>query len=460
MMEHHAPSTTSNALSSETKHKLREVMANPEHLEILRRSVAEWNEWRINNPDIKPDLSHEDLPRELVGAEFSRCNLAGSRLGHHDLTYANLFDADLSGADLTGSKLSGADLTQAKLLGTKLMDADLIGCNLSMAKPWLAQLFWDIPALDTSLIPEDVQGASSVIKSVGELLKYSRAVSNHYRNLGQQVSLYFRGESKAEWDLTPSIMRDELLSEHEGQLLVDLASKRPEDFNELRSALAQWVLAQHHRLPTRFLDITRDALVALFNACRENGTETGKLYLFVVPEELIKSFTSDTLSVISNFARLTPDDQKLILGDEGFNNDRYIWFEPNRYSEAMGRLYQLVQQEKPYFAERVDPRSLFQVFVAEPQQTNERIRAQSGAFLVSAFHRRFEIEKILEKKPPIPLYDYHILMVPWDYKGTLMEELELANKTEESLLPGLSSSAASVVKYRGERRAYRPPNYI
>ena len=33
-------------------------------------------------------------------------------------------------------------------------------------------------------------------------------------------------------------------------------------------------------------------------------------------------------------------------------------------------------------------------FVVEPQQFLERIRAQAGAFLVSAFHQRFEMEKI------------------------------------------------------------------
>ena len=435
-------------------------MANPEHIGILLRSVAEWNDWRSNNPDIKPDLSNEDLPWELVGAELSRCNLTGARLGNHNLTDANLFDADLSGADLTNSKLYGANLALANLSDAKLMDADLVGCNLSIAKPWKAQLFWDIPALEPANVCDEIQEANSIIPSVGELLKYIRILSQRYEYGGRKAPLYFRGESKTEWELTPSLMRDELLSEYEGQMLVDLASKRPEDLNEMSSALAQWVLAQHHGLPTRFLDITKDPLVALFNACRENAEESGTLHLFVVPDELIKPFNSDTVSVISNFARLTPEDQKLIVGDEGFNNDRYVWFQPNRYFESMGRLYQLVQQEKPYFAERIDSRSFYQVFVVEPQKAHERIRAQSGAFLVSAYHRRFEIENILDVNPLIPVYDHHKLVVPWDYKESLMEELALANKTEESLFPGLSSSATSVVNHYRERKSYRPLNYI
>ncbi len=434
-------------------------MANHEHIELLRMGVSEWNDWRKNNDTIKPDLSGEELPRELSGADLSRCNLAGSMLGRHNLTGTDLLGADLSGADVTYSSLSGANLTLANLDNAKLMQADLVGCNLSLAKPWKAEIFWDVQVLKSPHNYDDNQQADAFVETVGELLSEIRINSQGYEYYNGKVPFYFRGESKTEWELCPAIMRDESLSEYEGQMLVDLASKRPEDFNEMPSALAQWVLAQHHGLPTRFLDITKNPLVALFNACRENPEDSGRLHVFVVPPELVKPFSSDTVSVISNFARLTPDDQKLILGDEGFKNDSYVWFQTNRYPEAMGRLYQLVQQEKPYFAERIDPRDLYKVFIVEPQQSLERIRAQSSAFLVSAFHRRFEETKILEVNPHIPVYDHYVLTVPGGSKASLMEELALANITEESLFPGLDSSASSVVKYYRHIISDGPPKY-
>jgi hypothetical protein len=34
-------------------------VANPEHVKILKRGVAEWNEWRRANPTIRPDLDGE-----------------------------------------------------------------------------------------------------------------------------------------------------------------------------------------------------------------------------------------------------------------------------------------------------------------------------------------------------------------------------------------------------------------
>ena len=54
-------------------------------------------------------------------------------------------------------------------------------------------------------------------------------------------------------------------------------------------------------------------------------------------------------------------------------------------------------------------RDFFRVFVVEPQQSVERVRAQSGAFLVSAFHERLERSAILDWNPMIPVYDYSTL---------------------------------------------------
>lgn len=56
-------------------------MANEEHLAILKQGVEVWNEWREENPDVRPDLSQ-----------------------------AYLRWADLSGADLGWAYLRRADL--------------------------------------------------------------------------------------------------------------------------------------------------------------------------------------------------------------------------------------------------------------------------------------------------------------------------------------------------------------
>src|SRR5271166_6616550 len=100
-------------------------MANPEHLEILKQGIVQWNNWREEHPDVSPDLVSADLN----GAALRQTNLSAA-----DLYNANLGGADLSGADLNGVNLGGADLSGANLSGTDLYwaalrEADLSGRN-------------------------------------------------------------------------------------------------------------------------------------------------------------------------------------------------------------------------------------------------------------------------------------------------------------------------------------------
>src|SRR4051812_38029057 len=51
------------------------AMANKEQLEILKRDVDEWNDWRADHPDVRPDLSGMDLENaDLVMANLSEAD--------------------------------------------------------------------------------------------------------------------------------------------------------------------------------------------------------------------------------------------------------------------------------------------------------------------------------------------------------------------------------------------------
>jgi uncharacterized protein YjbI with pentapeptide repeats len=123
-------------------------MANDEHVAKLKESVAAWNAWRKENPDIRPDLNGANLSRanlrgekdpidvvgcgvNLMRADLRGADLAGANLSEADLTKANLRWAYLWGADLTKAKLSGANVVKASLLGARLCDAKLDGADLS-----------------------------------------------------------------------------------------------------------------------------------------------------------------------------------------------------------------------------------------------------------------------------------------------------------------------------------------
>lgn len=108
-------------------------MADEALLQILRRGVDEWNEWRRKFPEVRfPDLSGADLSgADLSDANLLRAKLTGARLTGTNLSRANLFGANLSETDLSRSDLTWADLTWAGLHRAKFGGSAFANTNLS-----------------------------------------------------------------------------------------------------------------------------------------------------------------------------------------------------------------------------------------------------------------------------------------------------------------------------------------
>ena len=421
------------------------------------------------------NLKRADLRNsQLSGAILEGVDLSGAILIEADLYNAVLSKANLRGvkackASFNSADLSGADLQDAELEGANLLAAKLVQANFTNTKPWKSFLY---------LSPEDqnqekhVRDFEKEVKSIADLMEICTELRNHYENastknfFGGDWQFYYRGQCKSSWELSPSVMRCSEnntypFREKEGEMLLDLMSRRPEDFTGVSSALSQWVIAQHYGLKTRLLDITRNPLVALFHACENVSDQNdyydveGRLYVFAVPKLLIKPFDSDAISIVANLAKLPRYEQDLLLMGkeldiEEFYRRHYLLYEDiedSCYRYIMGRLYHCIGQEKPYFKERIDIRDLLRVFVVEPQQSFERIKAQSGAFLVSAFHEQFERDKILGFNPCIPVYDfYNEITIPKKSKEDILRKLRLLNITREVLFPNLQEVAKAVVR--------------
>ena len=122
-------------------------MPNDDHVEVLGRGAAAWNEWRAENGEV-PDLSRAGLRGlDLSGFDLSQANLRqvdlrGTNLSQADLSLthldgANFFKAVLDGANLTGAFLNGAQfLNCAQLIVTRNWQSafrdETLGCGASI----------------------------------------------------------------------------------------------------------------------------------------------------------------------------------------------------------------------------------------------------------------------------------------------------------------------------------------
>ena len=182
-------------------------MANEEHLAILKKGVAAWNEWGKQHPDIKPDLFKADLRHanlskanlrgaslggadlsgaNLGGANLSGANLRGAKLGEADLSGANLGEADLSGANLSGAKLGWADLSGANLHAATLFDANLLRATLSEAD------FSEAALSGTVLADVDLSTAKG-LETVDHFGPSTIGVDTIYRSHGKIPEAFLRG---------------------------------------------------------------------------------------------------------------------------------------------------------------------------------------------------------------------------------------------------------------------------
>ena len=136
---------------------------NAEHVAILKKGAAAWNEWRRIFPHETPNLAHLDIRAadfadlrgvNLIGANlyktYASVDLSGAdlrcaflrqanlpaKLRGAKLTGASLYMARLKRADLTGATLLGADLRGALLHETRLTNADISGARIYGIAAW------------------------------------------------------------------------------------------------------------------------------------------------------------------------------------------------------------------------------------------------------------------------------------------------------------------------------------
>lgn len=130
-------------------------------------------------------------------------------------------------------------------------------------------------------IEYEVANVSQYVKILCDL-----SAEKEKQNMSELDEYLFRGQPNKNYPLLPSICRDRetdmdctILNDERN--LIDMAKfKIPQIFHNNLSPIELLSLLQHYGIPTRLLDITENALVALYFACNQNDNEDGEVIVF------------------------------------------------------------------------------------------------------------------------------------------------------------------------------------
>lgn len=191
-----------------------------------------------------------------------------------------------------------------------------------------------------------------------------------------EYEIVYKGLSKKEWVDSPTLFRGECVQKNiskESESIEELIRHYPEEFYNSRTIDVMTQL-QHYECRTRLLDVTYNFLVALFFACGgwekiyniENYKNLldadGVVRVYYVRKEQVKSINSETVTLISNIARLK----------DGETLGRLEWFCQRDWGHWQNDDDLIVQNMK----------DINSIILVKPKLNNPRIRAQFGAFFL------------------------------------------------------------------------------
>jgi FRG domain len=196
----------------------------------------------------------------------------------------------------------------------------------------------------------------------------------------------YRGQRDSSWPNVAGIFRPDFkeLLEDEKRAVRKLISVQPHEFASDETMFDKLVRMQHFGLPTRLLDVSRNAMVALFFATDPGPVNSkpsdGLVTAFAIPPELEKYYDSDSVSCIANLANMTGEEKAKIFQlkeslTEDLSETRTI--ELFNKDGVVERLLQFIRAEKPYFQPIMNPVDLFVPYYVHPKMSNRRILAQA-----------------------------------------------------------------------------------
>ena len=243
-------------------------------------------------------------------------------------------------------------------------------------------------------------------------------------------TILYRGHPSTSYVLRPSMFREQSQRKDEKNIFRELISVQPSAFAEDRNVFEQLMRMQHFSLPTRLLDLTYNPLVGLFFACETHHNEDGELITLSAAKTRVRYFDSDTVSCLANLSFLKGNERDELRKAE---TDKDV-----KACKAGGRLLQFIRSEKSYFLPEIRVDDLRSVQLVRPKQTNPRIVAQQGAFLL------FGLISELKKSNRFGM-KVSRMTIPAAAKPKILRDLDRVNINRAALFPEVESAAKYIM---------------
>ncbi|WP_305909904.1 FRG domain-containing protein [Methylomarinum sp. Ch1-1] len=247
------------------------------------------------------------------------------------------------------------------------------------------------------------QIAVEKVKNISELIAVVEGFKRH--NKGNRV--YFRGENEDHGAnaLTPSIYRSQKRLQAEDKIYREMQRFNDHEFGVDKTAFDKLSRMQHHRAPTRLLDLSEDILSALYFALDKKGCDSmAVVYLIEIDEAQVKYYDSDAVSVVANLVKsplndgVTGHKSKCALLRDA--TDLRTDIEEFNQTRSAGFLLHDIKEEKGYFSHKINPNHLLSIHFVKPKLTNNRLHGQKGAYLLFGLNE-YDINSA------IPVLDMH-----------------------------------------------------
>jgi hypothetical protein len=268
-----------------------------------------------------------------------------------------------------------------------------------------------------------------------EIISILQDLQNALKDINSDdCEVCYRGLGENNWIDAPTLFRYKNI-EKEANMVNEFSRNYPSE-TRLTHTIDILTELQHYEAPTRLLDATTNALVALFFACggwdkianpsryEILKNKDGAIRIFKVPKDEVKTIDSETVALLANLARLDSDKRKFRDLEWQCERDQMgVWHTGQVESTRLELLHKNVQDVN-------------KVLLVRTNLNTPRIRAQHGVFFIFGGLEGVEgmeyadTETILNqpiKKKEIPFdnsYLYTDVIIPGCYKENILKDLE------------------------------------